>query len=170
MDLPPVFSTNLDLEKRITIRLKKYWDLLRDDRNFPAEREISSKDIKNMWDNCFIVKADNSCKKEDYKYKYLGSNIIKISGSDLTGLKINSLKAPEAGHLANQYEKVLATKLPVFDDGTITLSKEEVIKYRQILLPLGDDGVNITSILGGMSYRIMKSEKRPFFLRFGSKK
>lgn len=172
MSLPPIFSVmpGLESEKRITIRLKKYWDFHREDRSFPSEKEVNSKDLQDVWDNCFIVKADNSCKKEDYKYKYIGPNIIKISGGDLTGCKVNTLKALEAEHLSNQYERVLATKRPVLDEGLITLSKKEVFKYRQILLPLGDDGVNITSILGGMSYRIVKSEKRPFFLRFGSKK
>lgn len=170
MHLPPVFSSNPNLEKRITIRLKQYWDLLREERAFPSEKEINQEDIQSIWDNCFIVKADNSCKKEDYQYKYLGTNIIIASGEDLTGRKVCALNAPEAGHLANKYEKVLATKRPVIDEGSITLSKREVVQYRQILLPLGDDGINITSILGGMSYRIIKSEKRPFFLRFGSKK
>lgn len=159
-------------EKRITAILKKYWDDLLNGRRFPAENEVKSSDLADIWDNCFIVKADNSSKKDDYQYTYLGQNIIKAYGKDLTGLNIKSstLAAPEASHLANEYERVLALKRPVMDTGEMNISKDEVLKYRQILLPLGDDGVNITAILGGMSYKVDKREKRFFFLRFGSKK
>lgn len=170
MDIPPPALPIAPLtgsDKRVTVQLRKYWDFLKEERAFPAESEINQRELANIWANCFIVKADNSCKTEDYEYKYLGENIVKAYGADITGLKINSLAAPEAPHLAEKYENVLALKRPVLDEGEITLSKTSVIKYRQILLPLGDDGININAILGGMSYKIDQKEKKSFF--FGIK-
>ncbi len=170
MNFQSIFNNNLaGFEKRITIRLKKYWDFLCNERPFPKENEVNPKDLEDIWSNCFIVKANNSFKKEDYQYKYLGTNIIKAYGADFTGRKVTAIAAPEAGHLAEAYEHVLAYKRPVTDEGEIHISKNETVKYRQILLPLGDDGVNITAILGGMSYKVVKNEKRPFFLRFTGK-
>ncbi len=101
---------------------------------------------------------DNTCSKEDYAYKYIGKRITQAYGSDLTGSKIGSLVAPEAGHIAEQYEHVLAWKRPVNDEGEIHISKNHIIKYRQILLPLGDNGISINAILGGMSYKIFENE------------
>ena len=117
--------------------------------------------VFNKHFTCLINKNN-----EDYKYKYLGTNIIKAYGEDLTGLNVNRMAAPEAGHLAEKYETVLALKRPVIDEGEITLSKIEVIKYRQILLPFGDDGINISSIFGGMSYKVEKGDAKKSFFSF----
>ncbi len=158
-------------EKRVTVKLQKYWDYIRKDIPFASERSIQPSEMESIWENCFIVKADNSCKKEDYQFKYLGQNIIKAYGEDLTGKTLAKIVATEASHLADKYELVLARKRPVANEGELHISKTAVMKYRQILLPLGDDGVNITAILGGMSYKIVENEKKqPFFLRFRGKK
>ena len=167
MEFPTIFPAidSIGSEKRITRRLRKYWNYLREDRQFPEEKEINPSDLTDIWNNCFIVKADNSCKKEDYKYKYLGVNIIRAYGHDLTGLNVSSLAAPGAEALSEKYEQVLAFKRPVIDEGEINISKNKIVKYRQILLPFGDFGVHITAILGGMSYKII--EKKSRFSLFG---
>jgi hypothetical protein len=109
--------------------------------------------ISEIWANCFIVEASNNSKKEDYKYLYLGEKIIEAYGQDLTGMKVDALVCPQVEHLETEYEKVLAFKRPVEDEGELDVGGRH-IKYRQILLPLGDDGVNINAILGGFSYKV----------------
>ena len=155
---------------RITTRLKHYWDIARGDKFFPSEKDIKPSEIQEIWHNCFIVKADNSCKKEDYVYKHLGHNIIKAYGSDLTGLAVHAIANVEASHLADKYELVLARKTFVMHEDELNLPGNEILKYRQILLPLGNNGINITAILGGMSYKIEKKEKRLKFPLFSGKK
>lgn len=143
-------------DRRITNKLLHYWENLKDDRAFPSIRKINpkSKEIADIWNSCFIVEASNKSRKEDYSYKYIGMNIIKAYGKDLTGFKVEDVATMEPGHLADVYEKVLATKRPYYDEGEIQAPGNRIIKYRQILLPLGNDGVNIDSILGGMSYKV----------------
>jgi hypothetical protein len=141
-------------DKRVTEILKNYWDFLRENRSFPPEKEVQPKAIEKIWDNCFIVEANNLSRKEDYKYKYIGPKIITAYGQDLTGLTVENMASPEAGHLAEEYEKVLAIKRPVFDEGEFKTQDKKLIKYRQILLPLGENGISITAILGGMSSKV----------------
>jgi len=166
--LPPILP-NFGAEMRITTRLKKYWDFLRGDKFFPSEKDIKPQEIESIWNNCFVVKADNSCRKEDYRYKHPGKDIIKAYGSDLTGLTVDSIASVEASHLADKYELVLARKTFVMHEDEFNTPNNEILKYRQILLPLGEDGVNITAILGGMSYKIVPQEKKSFFSRFSGK-
>lgn len=146
--------SKLNKERRITGRLKKYWTKLSDGRMFPRESEIQPSFISDMWDYCFIVKADNSCKRQDYKYTYLGQKIPDSYKRELRGINIQTLANLDAGNLENEYEKVLAWKRPVISNSENTIDVDKVIRFRQVLLPLGDDGINITSILGCMSYRI----------------
>jgi hypothetical protein len=167
--LPPLMPENAlyGAEKRITVKLRKYWDFLREERAFPEEKEIMPQNISDAWQNCFVIKASNSCKSEDFEYKYFGADLKEIYKMDLTGKKAISIPIPEAAHFIEKYEQVLAFKRPVIDEGEITISKDEVIKYRQILLPFGEGGVNITAILGGMSYKTFETKKR--FSLFGKK-
>lgn len=148
------YYSKINKERRITGRLKKYWTKLSDGRMFPRESEILPSMISDMWDYCFIVKADNSCKKEDYQYTYLGQKIPDAYKRELRGISIQTLASLDAGNLEHEYEKVLAWKRPVISNSENTIGMDKVIRFRQVLLPLGEDGINITSILGCMSYRI----------------
>ncbi len=158
MALPPlnIGNDSSGADRRITTILRNYWEYLRDDMSFPAENEVDPKAIAEIWESCFLVVANNLSKKEDYVYKYIGKKIIEAYGEDLTGLTVDSMVAPQAGHLAEEYEKVLSSKRAVFDEGEISGAGGKQVKYRQILLPLGKDGVNITAILGGMSYKVFE--------------
>lgn len=156
-------------DKRLTQALKDYWDFERSEMPFPSLKQIDQKNIKEIWENCFIVEASNKHRRENYKYLYLGKNIIQAYGEDLTGLQVDKMASPDAGNLERAYERVLATKLPVQDEGEIHNACKQLIKYRQILLPLGDDGVNITAILGGMSYKVFDDGKKFKFFFFGKR-
>jgi hypothetical protein len=135
--------------------LKGYWDFARGERNFPYQDDIKPHHLESVWDKFFIVKADNSCiSSDDYKYIYLGEKVIKAFGEDLTNMTIEKMQAPEASHLAQRYEKVLASKVLVYDSGSLSLINGEKVFYRQILLPLGDNGITIKAILGGISHKI----------------
>lgn len=170
MAIPPPLMPDNELygsEKRITVKLKKYWNFLRDERPFPSEIEIVPSNIADVWPSCFVIKASNNERTEDFEYKYFGKNLAEVFVTDLTGSKAIAIKIPEARHFIEKYEQVLAYKRPVMDEGEITLSETQIIKYRQILLPFGDDGINVTSILGGMSYKVFEKKKR--FSFFGWK-
>jgi len=75
MPLPPL-SYDLSFNKssrRITTIIKKHWEFIKNDRSFPSESEIHKSQLEKVWENCFIVKADNSCvSHEDYKYIFMG--------------------------------------------------------------------------------------------------
>lgn len=160
--LPPIppHKSIFGGEKRFTHKLRKYWDFLRYERSFPPEKDINPLDIVEIWLNCFILKANNSCSSDNFEFKYFGSNLIDVFGRDMTGFKTGQIELEEAGYFIDKYERVLATKRPINDEGQIEISEYKTLKYRQILLPLGDDEVNISAILGGMSYKIFDRKKR----------
>jgi len=157
MALPPL-TYDLGFNKssrRITTILKGYWEYIKDDKSFPSMSDVHKSEIPEIWENCFLVKADNTCiSPDDYQYILMGENVKKAFGEDLTGMTIEKMHAPEAVHLAEKYEKVLATKLPVYDSGELHLENGKTVLYRQILLPLGENGISIDAILGGISYKI----------------
>jgi len=141
-------------EKRLTTTLKQYWDRVRKDNPFPVESWLDPEAVNDIWDSCFIVEANNDTQEGDYFYKYIGDSIQQAYSSELSDVEFDNIVSTQASHLASEYEKVLAMKAPIYYEGEIDIDKNRIMKYRQILLPLGKDGVNIQSIMGGFSYKI----------------
>lgn len=141
-------------KERLTTTLKQYWDKVRKDSPFPIEALLDPKDVPDIWDSCFIVDANNQTKEDGYFYKYMGNMIRQAYRGELSDIEFDRVVNTQASHLAREYEKVLAMKIPIYYEGEITISEKRVMKYRQILLPLGKDRINIQSIVGGFSYKI----------------
>ena len=142
------------MERRITLRLLAYWEKIRGERAMPAESDLSSEDISDLWRDCFLVHIEDPAKAE-YEYKYLGANIITayrdgISDGD------HSLVSPNAGKLAKCYAQVIINCHPLLDEGEFKNSRGEIIKYRQCLLPLGVDQ-QVRAIFGGMRFKAFPS-------------
>jgi hypothetical protein len=142
-------------ERRITVRLMAYWEKLRMRRAMPTEQDIDPDAIADLWDYCFLVHVSD-LGKEGYHYTYLGSEIKKAYQGGLSEVDTNGLVSPNADRLADCYMEIIHGQKPVVDEGQFCNSRGEMVKYRQCLLPLGDDG-DVKAIFGGMRYKIYAS-------------
>jgi hypothetical protein len=140
------------IERRITLRLLAYWEKLRKDRDMPHEDDINPDDIEDLWDRCFLVHVQD-LDKTDYNYTYLGQAIIDAYRHGLSKDDPTGMASPNANDLAHGYAKVLKTKKPLLEEGEFLNLHQEVVKYRQCLLPLGENG-KIEAVFGGMHFKI----------------
>jgi hypothetical protein len=106
-----------------------------------------------FWEDCFIVQTHDIARGKDYHYTYIGSNIIKAYGEDLTGVSVHSFTSPQADNLALKYEEVLATQVPIINEGDFVNAKNIRVRYRQCLVPLGRNG-KVDTIIGAMRYKM----------------
>lgn len=144
------------IERRITLRLLAYWEKLRGDRPMPREEDINPDDIADLWDSCFLIHVKDLI-QQDYNYTYLGQAIIDAYTSGFSADDPNEgLVSPNAGKLAHSYARVIATMKPVLEEGEFKNAHNDTVKYRQCLLPLGDDG-EIKAIFGGMRFKIFSN-------------
>jgi hypothetical protein len=141
--------------RRIPEVLIAHWDHVRGDRPFPNEEEldIDSLDVLGFWEDCFIVQTHDIARGKDYNYIYVGSNIIKAYGEDLTGVSVHSFTSPQADNLALKYQEVLATQVPIINEGDFVNAKNIRVRYRQCLVPLGRNG-KVDTIIGAMRYKM----------------
>lgn len=140
------------VERRITLRLLAYWERLRGGRAMPTEQDIDPDDIADLWDECFLIHTQD-LNKPDYGYTYLGDRIRAAYDGGLSEKDPVLLLSPNAAHMSESYQKVLASGKPLIDEGEFTNIRGQVIKYRQCMLPLGE-GSKIQAIFGGMRYKI----------------
>lgn len=147
---------NVGYNRRITETLLRYWLQLRRGRYFPSEQDVNPEDIGSLWDNCFLVHISSKpTENQDYyKYTYLGGNLIHVYDGDITEEGVcKSLVSPFTKKVSEKFDEVFETKRPVYDESEFTNSNNIIIKYRQILLPLGDNDDNVNYILGGMKWK-----------------
>jgi hypothetical protein len=140
------------LERRITLRLIAYWEKLRKDNKMPAEADIDPDYLQDLWDYCFLIHV-RDLSKPDYNYTYLGSAIQKAYQGDLEGDENSDIASPNASKLVTSYNKVIESCAPLVDEGEFRNLHNDVVKYRQCLLPLGE-GDTVDAIFGGMRFKV----------------
>jgi len=137
------------IERRITEQLILYWQKLRLDRAYPDIGDIKKDDLDELWDDCFIIEFEYINSALTHTFNFIGDNISDIAGKNVPKEQILSFIG---NNLASQYERVLETKRPLIEEAEFKNLNNKVIKYRQILLPVGSDS-SITHILGGVRFK-----------------
>lgn len=148
--------TSLAIERRITLRLLSYWEKLRGTRIMPTEEDIDPDDLQDLWDHCFLIHVAD-LNKPDYNYTYLGEAIAQAYTGGFPDDHESGMVSPNASKLSNCYAQIIATHKPVVDEGEFTNLHNELVKYRQCLLPLGTQD-NVVAIFGGMRFKIFHQQ------------
>jgi len=139
---------------RIHERLQDYWESLRQGRIYPCETDVNPEKIADIWENCLLVSIHEEDLKYGYQYTYLGAHLIEAFADDLTCRDISSrLIETTSQPLVQGFEQVIRTGKPVQENAEFVNSLGMVIKYRSILLPLGQDPQKVDYIIGAMKWR-----------------
>jgi len=149
-------ETLTGIERRITLRLLSYWEKLRRGRPMPTEQDIDPEDLPDLWESCFLIHV-RDLSKADYNYTYLGEKIADAYTHGTIKNDPESSKHPTANHLTRNFAQVVGTCKPLLEEGEFLNLRQETVKYRQCLLPLGADG-KIEAIFGGMHFKIFLTQ------------
>ena len=147
------------MERRVTLRLLAYWEKMRRDRAMPDVPDINSADLEDLWDSCFLVHIPDPA-QEDYHYSYLGQAIREAYRFGEAKGDSQELVLPVIGKLATGYNKVRATAKPLLEEGEFRNLSNQLVRYRQCLLPLGEKE-EVRAIFGGMLFRIFTVDLAP---------
>lgn len=129
-----------------------YWEKMRKLKSMPTEADIDPDDLQDLWDYCFLIHVKD-LDKPDYNYTYLGKAIQEAYQGALAGDEGADIASPNAGKLTHCYNKVIETRSPLLEEGEFFNLHNDVVKYRQCLLPLGE-GEKVEAIFGGMRFKV----------------
>ncbi len=144
---------DIDDERRISLQLMSYWDDIRGLRRMPAEDDIDPDHdaLQDIWHQCFIVQVRDFVNK-DFNYTYLGPGIIDAYREELVEQEAADIVSLHASKLMHVYQQIMRDKRPLIHCGEFTDSNGNLVKFRQCLLPLGHEKVEV--IFGHMTYQL----------------
>jgi hypothetical protein len=144
-------SLVLGMERRLVSRLLTYWRDLCDDRTFPLVGDVRPDDIPDLWPRCFILSlADEAA---DAAFRWTGDALSALGGDGLNGRPVSEAQANSLLGMATAYfGEVLAKGAPVSRGGAFQGVDGTTVKFRSILLPMGDGADRIVEILGAISW------------------
>ena len=140
--MPPFVSN----ERRLVLRILRYWEFLRGERRFPAPVDVNPADLPDDWQNCLLL--DTSGPQDAWEFRHVGEGFSGLGPVVAPGVKwISSEKDSFVGLTTSYIPKVLDRLIPISISGEIERAGE-CIRYRSILLPLSADGDQVTGVLG----------------------
>lgn len=142
-------------ERRLSLRLLRYWQEKCQLRAMPEENDIDPEELGNDWDFCFLLQARDVTNVQDYNFTYLGKKIMNAYFDKAIDEHNQFMVGPNAFRLSNHFNRVLETSLPVLDEGEFETLHGRRVLYRQVLLPLGTPHNSVEAIFGGMNYKVV---------------
>jgi hypothetical protein len=143
-------------ERRLGLRLLRYWQEKRGMRSMPIENDLDPEELGADWDFCFLLQARDVANIQDYNFTYLGSKIMKAYFDKAIDEHNQFMVGPNAFRLSKHFAQVLSSKAPVLDEGEFDTLHGRKVLYRQVLLPLGAKDNEVEAIFGAMNYKIIE--------------
>ncbi len=141
-------------EQRLTLRLKKYWELLKKDKQFPDIAHFSSTAVDEIWPYCLRLAVDKQPDGQQlYKHEYVGPAIIKLYGEDPSGTVIdqNTIKFP-GKIIVGGLGEAGGQGAPAETNGQMVDKQGKLTKYRACFLPFGTEQDGVTHVIVRLSY------------------
>ncbi len=157
LKVPQQIDPKHTANRRVVEFLLRYWLNLRGRRPFPLEKEIDQVAIGDEhWNSAFLIKIT----PKGYRYLYIGEDLMEAFGLDSGNLEeAEQLIATSAQRVVERFDAMIGLRKPLVDEGEFRNSRDVLVKYRQVLLPIaakepakGKDW-EISYILGGMRWK-----------------
>lgn len=147
-------------ERRLAYRLIAYWKKLNREPGLPDIRQFNAKSMGESWESCLRVGMQEMNKTRAYKYEYMGPEIVKAYGKDLTGQTVTpSIRAIPGANVIKKLDASIPMHEPVLEQGALINNDDKMIKYRSCILPFGDKNFNLSHAIIGLSWKADYEER-----------
>ncbi len=142
-------------EKRLIGRLTKYWDDLRKDDPMPDIVRFSIEALPDIQARLLVLKLISASGAISYRYEYVGQDVVKSYGRDITGEMVNvNMHDFPGAKIMKRIGELSENPRIISDEGQFfAKGNNSVIRYRACLLPFGNDKNSVTHIVAGLSWR-----------------
>jgi chromosome partitioning protein len=142
-------------DKRLANRFLKYWEGLRGDQDFPLISDLNLDHVGEFVP--YIFNIDLSSSADDPKFRFLGRQLVRDCGGDITNQGISRLlpRSCLARAIERRGEVVTAGKPCMIADEFVNADGDKVL-YRAVMMPFSSTGDTIDFIIGAINSKTVK--------------
>ena len=135
-------------DKRM-LALYHYWDSKRAGRLMPARGDIDPTEIPTLLP--FILLIDVINDGADFRYRLVGTDIVRWVGNDLTGRTFTEVlpAGNYASYIAGLVRDAIGQRRPLYSEGGFVVDGRVDRQVRRLVLPLSADGTTVNMVLCG---------------------
>jgi signal transduction histidine kinase len=122
------------------------WSALRNAGGGLPDCDLFPSDDTTMNDNSFMVEA-GAGQADEYRYVRFGNALAERLGRSLIGQPVGA-DGDDLGSAGASYRRCQETAVPSYEYARFSLADEMPLLFERLLLPLSDDGVRVTHLLG----------------------
>jgi len=128
-----------------------YWEQRRGERRFPARRDLDPLDFRSALGHITLI--DVLYDPLRFRFRLHGTDLVRRAGYDMTGKMIEELPNPtNRATLIERCRALVETRQPIRIADKRPLGTR-VYGYEAVWLPLGENGLTVTMLMGGLVYR-----------------
>ena len=143
--------TNQGMERRLVLRVLKYWRSKIDNQDLPTLSDIDQNEIEELWPFCFLLQTQSG---NDPVFRYCGDAFVSPPGHMLPYTRVSELPPRSLiAHALHIMPEVLERHVPITRGGEFQDKQGRLYKYRSIILPISNDGTHLTHLFGAVNSR-----------------
>ena len=144
----PGRTTTLEPRHEPLKKLLAYWLEKKGDRRAPGRVDIDPLEIVRLLPHVIMIDVERSPPR--FRYRLVGTEIVKQLGRDLTGRYLDQLEHnPRIDAIAAEYARVASWGAPICATWEYTRDDGRFIRYERLALPLSSDGKTVDVLFGG---------------------
>lgn len=142
-------------DKRLANRFLKYWEGLRRDQDYPLISDLNLDHVSEFVPYTFNL--DLSLDAEDPRFRFLGRQLVRDCGGDITNQGVSRLLPQSC--LARAVERrgeVLSEGRPCMIADEFINAEGNKVLYRAVMLPFSSTGKTIDFIIGAINSKTVE--------------
>ncbi|HSR72828.1 MAG TPA: PAS domain-containing protein [Kiloniellales bacterium] len=144
-------------ERRVTRRLRNYWDAIKDDGGLPTREAFAIEAIPEFRRYGFLL--DLSDLPNPPVFRFLGSELARIAGTDLLRQPVTRAASHKVlGWIAKAYPEVASRGQPILFEPEAEQLRGFEYLFRATMIPFAENRRDVDFIAGIMTFRAQSSE------------
>lgn len=140
------------MERRMVLRLLSQWREWCGGDQYPSFASVDPTQIAEIWGYCFVL--DIIGHEDNPVVRTVGKELQDYLPEQVRNCALSDVPAGSLiEHAASYYHEILDRGVPISRGGEFVKYDGMKVLYRSIIMPMSDDGINISGLLGAANCR-----------------
>ena len=135
-------------------KLLEYWQTKCSGGRLPTRADIDPADLSFLLPNLFLMDVNMGEEARNrFRFRLFGTELARVHGRDRTGKTFHeTLEEEPADGSVTWATRLVNERIPLFVGGRVRYLRKEWLKFENAMLPLQNDGGEVSMILGATIY------------------